>query len=128
MTVRNRVLVGLIAAAAAALLTPADLDAQRPAGSSSTTTGAKAIPRTAEGTPDMQGDWTNATYTPLERPEALKGKEFFTPEEAAAYQEEAAARPRRPTSRHALRRRDLDERETGQGPRLSENVDDRQAE
>jgi hypothetical protein len=33
----------------------------------------------------MQGDWTNATYTPLERPEALKDKEFFTPEEAAAY-------------------------------------------
>ena len=34
----------------------------------------------------MQGDWTNATYTPLERPDALRDKEFFTPAEAAAYE------------------------------------------
>ena len=25
-------------------------------------------PRTADGQPDLQGYWTNATYTPLERP------------------------------------------------------------
>ena len=28
---------------------------------------ANAIPRTAEGHPDLQGNWTNATITPLER-------------------------------------------------------------
>ena len=38
-----------------------------------------------DGHPDMQGYWTNDTYTPLERPAELAGKEFFTPEEAAAF-------------------------------------------
>src|SRR5688572_816330 len=42
----------------------------------------KAIPRTSDGRPDMQGYWTNQTFTPLERPAELKGKEFFTTEEA----------------------------------------------
>lgn len=48
-------------------------------------TNGRPIPRTADGRPDMQGYWTNATYTPLERPAEFKDKEFFTPEEAAAY-------------------------------------------
>jgi hypothetical protein len=39
----------------------------------------------ADGQPDFQGYWTNATYTPLERDPQLGTKEFFTPEEAAAY-------------------------------------------
>ena len=33
---------------------------------------------TREGHPDLQGYWTNATYTPLERPAALGTKEFYT--------------------------------------------------
>jgi hypothetical protein len=41
--------------------------------------------RTADGRPDLQGNWTNATYTPLERPAELAGKEFFTEKEAAEY-------------------------------------------
>jgi hypothetical protein len=41
--------------------------------------------RTADGQPNLQGYWTNDTYTPLERPADLGGKEFFTPEEAAAF-------------------------------------------
>ena len=36
-------------------------------------------PRTADGHPDLQGYWTNDSYTPLERPDEAKGKEFFTP-------------------------------------------------
>jgi hypothetical protein len=39
----------------------------------------------ADGQPDFQGYWTNATYTPLERDPQLGTKEFFTPEEAVAY-------------------------------------------
>ena len=81
----NRVLVGLLAAAAASFLTRADLGAQRPAASPSGAVASSAIPRTADGKPDMQGNWTNATYTPLERPAALKDKAFFTPEEAQAF-------------------------------------------
>ena len=42
-------------------------------------------PRTPDGQPDMQGVWSNAVLTPLERPAELKDKEFFTQEEAAAY-------------------------------------------
>ncbi len=38
-----------------------------------------------DGQPDFTGYWTNATYTPLERDRELGTKEFFTPEEAAAY-------------------------------------------
>src|SRR5207245_875842 len=42
-------------------------------------------PRTPDGRPDLQGFWTNATITPLERPRDLGAKEFFTEDEAAAY-------------------------------------------
>ncbi|HET8697854.1 MAG TPA: hypothetical protein VFO94_10235, partial [Gammaproteobacteria bacterium] len=42
-------------------------------------------PLTADGQPDIGGDWTNDTYTPLERPAELANKEFFTREEALAF-------------------------------------------
>jgi hypothetical protein len=42
-------------------------------------------PLTADGQPDIRGDWTNDTYTPLERPAELASKEFFTREEALAF-------------------------------------------
>src|SRR5450631_4721345 len=35
--------------------------------------------------PNLQGYWTNATFTPLERPAELANKEFFTKEEAAEF-------------------------------------------
>lgn len=41
-------------------------------------------PRTPEGRPDLQGYWTNATITPLERPEELGDKAFYSDEELAA--------------------------------------------
>ena len=44
-------------------------------------------PRTSFGHPDLQGIWTMATYTPLERPAHLEGKEFFTEEETTELQE-----------------------------------------
>ena len=48
-------------------------------------------PRTPDGQPDLQGFWSNATYTPLERPDKVT-KEFYTPEEAMAAEKAAAAR------------------------------------
>ncbi len=42
-------------------------------------------PRTPDGHPDLQGIWTSATLTPLERPPELAGKQVLTPAEAAAY-------------------------------------------
>jgi hypothetical protein len=47
-------------------------------------------PKTADGQPDLQGVWSNALSTPLERPEALGAKEFYTPEELAAREGRAA--------------------------------------
>ncbi|MYH29835.1 MAG: hypothetical protein F4137_13505 [Acidobacteria bacterium] len=43
-------------------------------------------PRTAWGHPDLEGRYTMETFTPLERPAHLAGKEFFTEEEAAELQ------------------------------------------
>jgi len=48
-------------------------------------------PRTSWGDPDLQGRWSNATLTPLQRPAALADKEFFTPEEARAYVQQSLA-------------------------------------
>jgi hypothetical protein len=57
----------------------------QPAASRATATGAASIPRLLDGKPDMQGYWTNQTFTPLERPAQFKDKAFFTQEEAAAW-------------------------------------------
>ena len=59
-------------------------------------TGASAkIPRTSDGHPDLQGVWTNATLTPLERPAVFKGSLTASEADAAAFekaqQDEVAA-------------------------------------
>jgi len=50
--------------------------------SSGATTDRYRVPRTPDGQPDFQGQWTNLTYTPFERPKALAGKPFYTEQEA----------------------------------------------
>jgi hypothetical protein len=40
-------------------------------------------PRTADGQPNLQGTWSNASNTPLERPKELGAKEFYTQQEFA---------------------------------------------
>ena len=56
------------------------------------------MPRTPDGQPDLQGYWTNATYTPLERANGVN-KAFFTKEEfderarRAALQDEQQTTP-----------------------------------
>ena len=47
------------------------------------------VPRTPDGKPDLQGVWSNAIITPLERPPAFANKEFFTEEEAAAFEKQS---------------------------------------
>src|SRR2546430_1962258 len=49
-------------------------------------------PRTPANQPDLQGIWTTATITPLERPRELEGKPFFTPGEAAQYEKQVRER------------------------------------
>jgi hypothetical protein len=44
------------------------------------------MPRLADGHPDLQGIWTNATITTLERPENFKDKPTLTEKEAVGYE------------------------------------------
>ena len=46
------------------------------------------VPRTSWGTPDLQGVWTGATVTPLERPQTLEDKPFLTEEERRIIEKE----------------------------------------
>jgi hypothetical protein len=48
-------------------------------------------PRTPDGQPDLQGFWTNSTYTPLQRPKGVT-KQFYTPEELDELLKRAAER------------------------------------
>lgn len=43
------------------------------------------MPRTPDGKPDLEGIWSNATMTPLERPANYANKPTLTEEEAKAY-------------------------------------------
>ena len=47
---------------------------------------AKAIPRAPDGHPSLEGVWTNATITPLERPAEFAGKATLSDAEAKAYE------------------------------------------
>jgi hypothetical protein len=78
------VLAGVIAALSLML---APVAGQAPSSASKTWT----PPRVPWGEPDLQGIWTNATLTPLERPTALAGKEVLTNEEVAGLEKQAAS-------------------------------------
>jgi hypothetical protein len=48
-------------------------------------------PKTPDGQPDLQGYWTNNSYTPLERPNGVT-KDFYTPAELVEANKKAAER------------------------------------
>jgi hypothetical protein len=81
------VVVGLVLAA----FVPVTGQAPAPKTRSNQTAKPYAPSRTPDGQPDLQGFWTNSTYTPLQRP-ANVTKEFYTPAEAAEAEKRAAAR------------------------------------
>ena len=68
-------------------------------------------PRTAWGHPDFQGRYTMETFTPLERPAHLAGKEFFTEEEAAELQEQLTAEGVDPLAGNVLALEDEQQRQ-----------------
>jgi hypothetical protein len=70
-----------LCASACALLLPATLTAQ-PASKPKNWT----VPRTADGHPDLQGIWTNATLTPMQRPAEFGDKKTVSDAEATAYE------------------------------------------
>ena len=51
---------------------------------------AEETPKTSWGVPDLQGTWDFRTLTPMQRPEEYKDRAFLTPEEAAAFERQAA--------------------------------------
>jgi hypothetical protein len=67
------------------MLVVAPVAAQTPSPASKAPSAGKAWtpPKTPDGKPDLQGIWSNATLTPLERPKNLGAKEFYTDEEYA---------------------------------------------
>lgn len=82
-----------LVAAVGVWLTPFAAEGQASAGAAPAAQAASSytVPRTADGHPDLQGFWTNQTYTPLQRPEGVD-KAFYTVEEVAAIEQGRAAR------------------------------------
>jgi hypothetical protein len=89
--------LAMVAAAAIALLSAVPAVAQEPA---APVAGARpdtaprdwTSPRTPWGEPDLQGTFSNRTITPFTRPASVNGREFFTPEEVAALEQQASER------------------------------------
>ncbi len=50
---------------------------------------AKAIPRTPDGHPDLQGNWLNNSATPFERPKELEGRPLISDKEVVDLNERA---------------------------------------
>ena len=98
--------VSSIAAACLTLAASGPILAQRPATASSPAVGWKA-PRTPDGRPDLQGVWSFATLTPLERPKELADKTVLTAEEAAAFVKLQMERQNR-DNRSAQARQDIE--------------------
>ena len=69
----------LASSVAMAFLLAASLQAQK-----------AGIPKTPDGHPDLQGVWTNATVTPLERPPAFASKPTLTDAEAVEFEKQQA--------------------------------------
>ena len=85
MQIRTRTLVWLTAAlVAAAAGMPAIAIAQGQEADGDP----RETPRTPWGDPDLQGIWDYWTFTPLERPADLEGRDVLTAEEAAAVGEQ----------------------------------------
>ena len=69
------------------------------------------MPRLPDGQPDLQGYWTTQTFTPMERPEYLGDKAFYTEEEFAQLQSQLTVDGADPLARFVIEIPDPEERE-----------------
>ena len=83
---------GFLAAVVVIALPAAQTQSAKPSRAAAKTTKPWTPPLTADGQPDLQGLWTNVTITPLERPQELADKAFFTLQEAAQYEKDVLER------------------------------------
>ncbi len=104
-------LVVLATAIAIGMLGPVSVSGQTQARTEADGTAEWTLSRTADGHPDLQGFWTTQTFTPLERPEHLADKEFFTEEEAAELQQQLTVEGADPLARSAFNLEDAEARE-----------------
>ncbi len=103
--------IALAAVVAVGLLAPVPASAQNQAQPAPDGTAEQAFQRTPDGRPDLQGYWTTQTFTPLERPDHLADKEFFTEEEWAYLQDTLTAAGVDPSAREILTLIELEDRE-----------------
>jgi len=96
-------IAALVMLAIVVLLAPAPAAAQTqkavsaPAAKSSAAAKPWTVSKTPDGQPDLQGYWTNNSYTPLERPNGVT-KEFYAPAELAEANKKAAEREEEQTT------------------------------
>src|SRR5215216_857734 len=85
--------VGITVVAIAVSVTALTGQAQKTSAAAKPAPTAKSwtLPKTPDGVPDLQGYWTNNSYTPLERPKGVT-KDFYTKEELKDVEKAAAAR------------------------------------
>ena len=81
----GRCLTTWFTAIVAVVLVPADIAGQTQGAAVDSWTPS----RTAWDDPDLQGDWSFATITPLERPGEYAGRESLTDEEVVALNQDA---------------------------------------
>ena len=108
---RHATLAVLVAVVAFGLPAPVPAGAQDPVRGNPDGAAEQALPRMPDGRPDLQGYWTTQTFTPLERPDHLAGKEWFTEEEWARLQETLTAEGVDPSAREILTLIDINDRE-----------------
>ena len=105
-------LAALVTVIALGWLGPVPASGQSQAQSAADTSATWTLPRTPDGRPDLQGFWTTQTFTPLERPEYLGDKAFYTEEEWSELQAQLTAEGVDPLARSSINLEDAAERET----------------
>jgi hypothetical protein len=92
LTLGRTVAVAIAAAALMAFPAVAQTLPDAAKASKASTSKKWTAPRTPDGHPDLQGIWSNAIITPLERPTELEGKPFLSEQEASAYEKQVVER------------------------------------